>query len=102
MTPSEPPVLSAPFRTDDRWMLWPRLHLHIDRLNLTEWWGRRRVWCHLPLPAIQQVECRTPTRLRVRTRAARDDCAPVTLRVDEAERWASTIRAFRACLDEPE
>lgn len=106
MTSKEPPILSAPFQTHDRWLLWPRLQLYVDRIDLTEWWGRRRVWCRLPLDAVARVEARTSTTLVVRAHeeVAREggasDCVPITIEVDEASRWAQSIRAFRSCIDD--
>lgn len=99
--PSASPIQSAPYRAPERWMLWPRLQLYVDRLELTEWWGRRRVWCHLPLDALERVHVPAPRRLRLRTSERRSDCTPLTLTLDEAEQWARAIRAFRACLDTP-
>ena len=97
--PGESPIQSAPCRAPQRWTLWPRLRLYVDRVELTEWWGRRRVWCRLPLDELEQARALAPRRLRLRTGERRRDCTPLTLTLDEAEQWAYALRAFRACLD---
>jgi hypothetical protein len=97
--PSESPIQAAPYRASERWTLWPRLRLYVDRLELTEWRGWRRVWCRLPLEALEQVHVPASGRLMLRTGERQSDCTPLTLKLDEAEQWARAIRAFRACLD---
>jgi len=97
--PAASPIQSAPCRASERWTPWPRLRLYVDRVELTEWWGWRRVWCRLPLDELEQARAPAPRRLLLRTGETRSDCTPLTLTLDEAEQWAYAIRAFRACLD---
>jgi hypothetical protein len=87
-----------------RWSLWPRLELYMDRLELTEWWGRRRVWQRLPLGRVTHVEAPRSRTLMLRSRnespgeGENDDA--LIIEIDEADRWAGMIRAFQACLDD--
>jgi hypothetical protein len=92
---SEAPIRSAPVDLN-RWdVLWPRLRLYVDRLEVTRWWGWRRVWRRLPLTHLEQVQAPSPTTLRLHP----DDRDALTLQVDAAREWARLIRAFRACLN---
>jgi hypothetical protein len=96
--PHETPILSAPFQPQDRWLLWPRIRLYVDRLELTQWWGWRSAWREVPLDRLARVEALGPETLRIRPR----DHEPLALEIEDARRWARVIRAFRACADPPD
>ena len=76
-------------------LLWPRLRLFVDRVEVTRWWGWRRVWRRLPLAELKQVQAPAPTTLRLKPA----DGPPLILNVEHPRRWARLIRACRACLD---
>jgi hypothetical protein len=92
---SRVPILSAPARPKQGLPLWPRLRLFVDRVEVTRWWGWRRVWRRMPLAELKQVQAPAPTTLRLKPA----DGPPLILNVKQARRWARLIRACRACLD---
>lgn len=96
MSAHTPPILSAPYRTDERGLFLARLRLYLDRLELSGWRWWRRVRREIPLARVTEVEAPDETTLRVHPR----DGDPLFLQLDNAERWARAIRSFRTCLDE--
>jgi hypothetical protein len=94
-SPPGTPILSAPYRTTERGLFRARLRLYVDRLELSGWRWWRRVHREIPLPQVSRVEAPEETTLRVRPR----DRDPLSLQIENAERWARAIRSFRTCLD---
>lgn len=94
----ETPILTASVQRPERWWLWVRLQLYIDRLELSGWWGWQHVQRTIPLDRLRRV--RAPEEHRLTVHPANQDA--VSLRVEDAARWARSIRAFRACLDGPD
>jgi hypothetical protein len=101
----ERPICSAPFQTADHWLLQPRIQLYMNRIDLTDWWGGRRVWRRLSLDALTHVETPTDSTLRLRRdgdagTGSTAACFPLTIELNDPARWAHGIRAFRACRKE--
>lgn len=84
------PLSSTSFGLEDRWLVWSRLRLYPDRLELRGWSldGRiqRRVWLQ-EVKRTDHEDGRLLLRLESGTR--------LRLAVDEAERWADFVASQR-------
>jgi hypothetical protein len=82
------PLRSDAYGLEDRWLLWSRVQLYPDRLELRGW---SLVGRHSRDIALGQIE--EAVHEEGRLRLALEEGEEVVLRVEEAERWARFIRA---------
>jgi len=86
---SDVPLLSAPFSLEDRWLLWSRLRLYPDRLELRGWTLTGRLRRHIRLERVERTDHDGHLLLYLQ-RGER-----IRLGVAEARRWAEFVSSQR-------
>jgi hypothetical protein len=87
---SDVPLLSAPFSLEDRWLLWSRLRLYPDRLELRGWTFTGRLRRHIRLERVKRTDHEDGHLLLYLQRGER-----IRLVVQEARRWAEFVSSQR-------
>lgn len=98
MLPSLPdvPLLSTSFGLEDRWLLWSRLRLYPDRLELRGWAVLGRIRRRIPLQRVERTD-HEDGRLLLGLKSG----TQLRLAVEEAERWAEFVSTQRAIQSDP-
>jgi len=81
---------TASFALKDRWLLWSRMRLYTDRLELTGWYFWGRYHRSIPLVHVEEVEV---TRHHLVLHLA--DESSLQVAVDAPGQWASAIATHR-------
>lgn len=87
---SDAPLLSAPFGLEDRWLLWSKLRLYPDRLELRGWTFTGRFRRHIRLERVTRTDHEDGHLLLYLQRGER-----IRLVVEEARRWAEFVSSQR-------
>jgi hypothetical protein len=87
---SDVALRTAPFRSRDQWLFWPRARLYSDRLELTGWSLSGRYRRVIPLGRIEEAEAADGHLVLHRTAGS-----PLRLGMDAPEQWASAIATYR-------
>jgi hypothetical protein len=87
---SDVPVRTAPFTLEDRWLLWSRVRLYADQVELVGWSPTGRYHRDIPLERIEEAEAIGEALV---LKLAEEDA--IRIRIDAAEQWASAIATYR-------
>jgi hypothetical protein len=84
------PLRTASFALEDRWLLWARARLYVDRLVLSGWGLCNRYWRRVPLGTIEEVQ-REGRQLTLHL----ENGNTLSLLFSNAGRWSTAIRVHR-------
>lgn len=84
------PLRTGSFALADRWLLWTRVRVYPDRVELVGWSFTGRDHRHIPLDRIAEID-HDGRHLQLQLQ----DGDGISLLVDEAASWARLIRAQR-------
>lgn len=88
------PLRTTSFSVEDRWLLWSRIDLYPDRLELLGWALDGRHHRRIPLEQIEETDYGNQRLLLDLT-----DDERVALRLEEPARWARFIQTHREVRD---